>query len=232
MLTILTGLIECIDWVIKLSGMLLDVFTYIHRFLASKIKRCRRCIYASVIRDFRKVSCPSAIIPIKNNDDGISVVGITKTVFIKELPEIKEPEPFDKMELPLDNYEEEPVIDPDEIDIETTTKSVEEVFEELGGNDLYDNIPVTGYSEDEVSSGASIEELGETYATLNVGSAPLEKERKAAAVLNNLNGSDIFKFFIIHENCNRRAKELMDKNFDAIPVSAENSSFDISKYVD
>lgn len=202
----------------------------------------RRLLFAVVKKNFRKqqkVQLEKQKLRHEKEHvtttDKENVVGATKTVFISELPKYNEPEPFDSIELPLDSYEEEPGINPDEINEETKTRTPEDIYNELGGERLYDNIPMADDEYDQISSGATIEELAETCEVLNEESSPVEKEKRAAHILNNLNGSDIFNFLIIQDHCNKRAKELMDKNFGSITEDEkkeEKGEFNVREYIE
>ena len=164
-------------------------------------------------------------------EDKTNIVGLTKTEFIKELPKLKTNEPFISEPLETDNFdddyeEEEPDIDPNDVEV-GSMQSMREILEEeepeLFSNDR--DMP----SED-LSSGVTMEELAQTYETLKKRNPSLSEENKAIEVLNEVEGTIIFQFYMTQDECTQKAKELMERKKDETE-SSPGQTFDISKYI-
>ncbi|WP_165043807.1 hypothetical protein [Dysgonomonas sp. ZJ709] len=163
-----------------------------------------------------------------------SIVGQTKTEFIKEAPKMREIEPF-KSE-PLDmiiepaDYEEEPDLNPDDYLNQIDESLKQEIEEEEA-----ERIAIQGnYMPEEQSSGVSIEQLSETYNTLKKLNPTPQEENKAADVLYNIIGTTMYDFYMTQDECTYKAKQIMErKRSEGEPsvVSESLKKFDINKFI-
>lgn len=163
-----------------------------------------------------------------------SIVGRTKTEFIKEVPKMREIEPFksEPLEMVIEpaDYEEEPDLDPDDY-LDQTDESIRQEIEEQEA----ERIAIQGnYIPEEQSSGVSMEQLTETYNTLKKLNPTPREEDKAADVLYNIIGTTMYDFYMTQEDCTDKAKLIMERKrseSESSVVPENLKKFDINKFI-
>ncbi|MDR2947623.1 MAG: hypothetical protein LBV71_00300 [Prevotella sp.] len=98
---------------------------------------------------------------------------------------------------------------------------------------LYDNAPPAG---DDLSmymaTGASPDELGETFDTLRKEEYTIEEKVKAKNVFRKIEGTDFLKFYLMQNESMERAKLFMQEIEAAgQQYNPGNTAFDISRYI-
>lgn len=171
-------------------------------------------------------------ITIRINTNGI--VGKTNTTFLKEsdLPRFSKNEVVrsEHLETELtDNAEQEPDIDPSDVETNSGDELKKMLEEENDDPTLYDNSPPI--DEFSMAAGVTVDELGETFKTLQKDSCPEEDKLKAKQVLKRVEGTDFLKFYLLQNECMAKAKIFMQE-IDAEKQSNNPvNSFDLSKYI-
>ncbi len=221
LLTLSASLLEAVNWGNKICLLLLKWQSAVFFFIRDMLRKALRIHFAVIKKEIRKnknkpkqqkkepvPKTPSIV--IVNN-----IVGSSKTTFIKELPDPKEPVPVDTIELPVQEAEKpEEVSFPgaDEFEQETGGLTPEELRHEMDEAFFNDDYG-PDFPEDR-SSGASVEDMTEAYNILHK-ETPLitQKEDMVANVINCLSGTDMFKMLIDSEESERLADEIMDRHF-------------------
>jgi hypothetical protein len=154
------------------------------------------------------------------------VVGRSRTVFITELPAFRsrqEIKPFKSEPLvmaPQGDFEEE---EPGGYDAGTAP---------VGEDELDDFEPDSGDGWPEgSSSGVSFEELSETAGILAQEEPSAVEKQKAVAVLEAVDGTELFNFIAINEVYTQKAKALMAA-FREQPEGDGSEVFDMGKYME
>lgn len=167
------------------------------------------------------------------------IVGKSKTGFLKEsdLPKFNKNEVI--FSIPLekevaDSYEEEPGIDPGDVETASGSSDLIKMLEEENDDPgLYDDAPPAG---DDLSmymaTGASLDELGETFDTLRKEEYTVEEKVKAKNVFRKIEGTDFLKFYLMQNESIERAKLFMQEIEAAgQQYNPGNTAFDISWYI-
>lgn len=199
---------------IKYTQRMLFVKIYLYRKnLPLKIKKRKK----TVITDEEKVV----------KEQIASPVGSSKTIFITELPKLKSIEPVQCMPLEKEyvvEYTEDPEIDPDDVEVQDSMAEVQEMLADEDPEMFSNNEDLPS----DLSSGVTIEQLTRTYGTLTQENTNAEQEHEASGILNILQGSEFFNFFMLHAECSIKAKQLMDQRKDS---DIGEVSFDEHKYI-
>lgn len=230
----------------RLCGIMKQVFGYIYLFFSScrqKSKRLRRVVnyrryqQAKRTKEGQKQKKANQNVVVQHitmqiNTNGI--VGKTNTTFLKEsdLPRFNKNEVVRSEPLETEitnNAEPEPDIDPLDVETNSGDELKKMLVEENDDPTLYDNSPPI--DEFSMASGVTVDELGETFKTLQKDSCPEEERLKAKQVLKRVEGTDFLKFFLLQNECMARAKIFMQE-IDAEKQSNNPvNSFDLSKYI-
>lgn len=243
LLTLSASLLEAVNWGNKICLLLLKWQSAVFFFIRDMLQKALRIHFAVIKKEIRKeknrpkqppkesvAKAPSIV--IVNN-----IVGGSKTTFIKELPDKKEPEPVVTIELPLqeaEKPEEMPFPGADEFEQETGRLTPEELQQEMD-EALFNKEYDPDLSEDR-SSGASVEDITAAYKTLH-NETPLEtvSEEVVANVINCLSGTDMFKVLINSEESERKADEIMErhlKKFSLDNLKGKSEKFNIMDFVE
>lgn len=243
LLTLSASLLEAFNWGNKIILFLLKWQGVVFFFIRDMLRKVLRIHFVIIKKELRKnkkkpkqptmeaaMKTPSIV--IVNN-----IVGGSKTKFISELPDIKEPVPVETIDLPLqeaEKPEEMPFPGADEFEQETHRLTPEELQQEMDEaffNEEYD----PDLSEDR-SSGASVEDITAAYKALH-NETPLEtvSEEVVANVINCLSGTDMFKVLINSEESERKADEIMErhlKKFSLDNLKGKSEKFNIMDFVE
>lgn len=243
LLTLSASLLEAVNWGNKIILFLLKWQGVVFFFIRDMLRKVLRIHFAIIKKELRRnknkpkqptketaMKAPSIV--IVNN-----IVGGSKTTFIKELPDIKEPEPIETIELPLQEAEkpdELPFPGADEFEQETHRLTPEELRREMD-EAIFNDDYVPDFPEDR-SSGASVEDMTAAYKALH-NETPLETvtEEVVANVINCLSGTDMFKVLINSEESERLADKIMDRHFKKFSLDNlkdKPSKFNIMNFVE
>lgn len=242
-LTLSASMLEAINWGNKIFLFLLKWQSVAFFFIRDLLLKALRLHFAIIKKEIRKnkhkpKQSTTKVIPkapsivIVNN-----IVGSSKTTFIKELPDRKEPEPIDTIELPLQKQEEPQELafpESDEFDQETQGLTPEEMRQEMDAafsNNNFDSDLPEG-----PSCGASVEDMAAAYNILH-NHVPAETitEDVVANVIGCLSGTDMFKIFLNTKDSERMADEIMERHFQKFSSGKrdnEPSNFNISNFVE
>ena len=240
-LTLSASLLEAVNWGNKIFLFMVKWQSVVFFYVRDMLQKALRIHFAIIKKELRrkkqqKLKEPPVMkttsIVIVNN-----IVGGSKTKFISELPDKKEPEPVETIELPLqepEKPEEMPYPQASEFEQQTDGLTPEEMRQEMDEaffNDNYDpDLPEDRFS------GASVEDMTQAYNILHQ-QVPLvnQKEDMVANVINCLSGTDMFKIFINTEESERLADEIMDRHlqkFSLDNLKGKPSKFTIGNFVE
>lgn len=202
-------------------------------YCTEKLEKARRRLCAGYLlmkrKEVNRVPSPGNAVlhtkPLPGPDS--SVVGRSRTVFITELPVLRsrqEVKPFKSEPLEMvpqdDGYEKEEAA---VYDTDTAPVGEDELdgFEPDGGEEWLEGS----------SSGVSFEELSETAGILGRDEASGEQRQKAVAVLEAVDGTQLFNFIAINQVYTGKAQALMA----AFREQAEGDGrevFDMGRYME
>ena len=171
------------------------------------------------------------VVPIEKEKalPDISIVGKSKTGFMKELPvlkvkEVAAIEPF-KSE-PLEKVVVESEFEPENVDVDVSLEMDETEIDSFEAEtDLDDG---NDAESDMNSTGVSFEELSDTISILGKDEMTDSEKEKATGVLNTIEGTELFTFITINNSTYENAKMLMksfDKNIGGV------DDFDIKRFM-
>lgn len=222
--------ISC-GWALLMIKYVFRIFLYIYR----QTEKTRQKAFIKQLKlaganklhkeDINIPSEKPAEVPLINK----TIVGESKTGFIKELPILRPRQetsiqPFKSEQLQIIVEEDEEYREPDTIDFEVEKSSAfdKDDIEDFGEN--YDN----DFEDSTNSTGVSFEELSQTIDVLKKDDQSDTEKEKAINVLTQIEGTELFNFITINNSVYNHAKMLMN------PINNNlNSSetFDIRKFI-
>lgn len=221
--------LTCLKW----SLMIPNIVIYLSK---KSISRLQRILFYKIYKEKKNKNSQAKVEPPSEHKEAeetnilknetASPVGLSKTTFITELPKLKSTEPFQSIPLEKEyviESTEEPEIDPNDIHVQESGENIEEMLL----NEDPDMFSHDGDLPSDLSSGVTIEQLRMTYNTLKQNDPHIEEENTVTEVLQMLEGSEFFNFFLLQAECSFKAKQLMEEmeNHDS------ESSFDEDKYI-
>lgn len=218
----------CLKWGVKAPYLFFEwSWKCIHRlqrilfiriYYTQKEKEAR----AKILQQAGKIKAVKIIMNKK-----ASVVGASKTAFIEELPKLKLAEPFKSIPLEREviiEFSEESDIDPNDVAVENPVNEIEQMLME-------EEPEIFSHEADypsDLSSGVTIEQLTSTYNTLIDTDTEIEEENAAVNILEEIEGSEFFNFFMLHSQCSLKAKQLMAEREN---INPEQPEFNMDKYI-
>lgn len=214
-----------------LSGFFMEGLEIMLRYLRMRIYKLKK--------RSKQLKSDSTVLPqtkpVTHTSDG-NIIGSTRTRYLVKLPEADADGCFhhQPLEKEVPQTEEEPDIDPNDVDCISTDTPLRDVLSEEDP----DLSPDSDSYPSDLSSGVTIEELNETYDTLSRHSSSKEEETKAHDVLSRLDGTVMLDFFMLQKECEQKAKRLMD--VDTVSPSKDipdaghpigDAAFDLTPYV-
>lgn len=201
-IAIFTHLFKIIMYIIH---FLVNSFSLLHRFIRMQIHKQKK----ETKRTKTKPALNFDSKPVTQNTDR-RIIGTTQTKYLVKLPDADANGCFHHQELEKENIpiEEEPDINPDDIDVSENKYPVRDILSE----DDTDLSPDNDSYPSELSSGVTLEELNETYNTLCGTGTNKEQETKARDILSRVDGTVMMDFFMLQKECEHKAKRLMQTN--------------------
>ncbi len=235
--------LEMICFLIKQGA---NYFLWIISWIWQKLHALRKADELQILQSLRKKQESKAKeanekvvvqhITMQINTNGI--VGKTNTQFLKEsdLPQFSKNKPFQSEDLETETRneaEEEPDIDPTDVETSTSNEDLRQLLEDENENsDLYD-ADAPPMDDLTMASGITVEELSATFNTLKKDECSDDEKEKTKQILKRVEGTDFLKFFLLQNECLARAKIFMQE-IDAEQEednSTQTNGFDVGKYI-
>lgn len=187
-------------------------------------------------KETKKISTPA--VPVKEEDE-ISIVGKSHTIYLDALPESSEAEPIMSIDLESTDYiGEDEDLSADDAEIEIRQVNVDDIMDEserfipFEENDLPDL---------NFSSGMTYEDISNAVDVIKGEKRGEEDQRNAARLLYEVKQTDMMNFFSAQAGNMEVIELLLNENLDesGIPLPQRNNKkssismtdFDINKYV-
>lgn len=208
-LFLLCVLIDMVFWLLQLicraiESICIDCSLYMGKIKRGIINKYNE--YVTTQTESKKVKSEETLPPPHNP---ISIVGGSKTSFIKELPVLRKPEeeeikPFksEPLEVTIEDsndFDDEP----DSFDVESDSKISDDELDDF-------EYPDSDDEDMNNSSGVSFEELSETISILSEKAPSEIEQEKAVNVLDAISNTELFQFIVINNSVYENAKMLMN----------------------
>lgn len=233
--TILAILLEVLIWFLRLFEYISKGLYKLFRFFISRLGRKQQDLFIEINKEAQnpkpkaddKTSKPVIVQqkPVNN------VVGPTKTEFVTELPKLKSREPIMSEPLEMESVvETEPDIDPDDVEMDSSTSIMDELADD---EDIFPSHQ-GDFPSDEFSTGVTFEQIEDTINVLSKDEQSEEDIEKAAGVLKETEGTEIFAFFMLQDKYNEKVKKIMEmaNTTDTESKGAIKTDFDAGKYIE